>query len=157
MLFNMHCNFFLSQADLGTFIYRITNWFLHRISFAGGETSLSSLINAGFRLQVEQRWGAYTHLFTDGLPYHCIPFFLVQSALKISQLSFFLAYPMPLPCALPHFHLICPQFSIPTGIFVSLLPSCPFHSPFFSPDLFLSGCISIFHFVFSSYSSFEDA
>lgn len=96
-------------------------------------------------------------LIYSQLIFCCIQCLLIQSALKISQLSFFLGYPLPLPCAFSHIHLISPCFSISTRIFVSLLRSCPFHSVHLS-GLFpiLSALRSVFCSIFCSYSSFED-
>lgn len=81
--------------------------------------------------------------------------FIYKGALGLSQLFFFLWYPLPLSYAFSHFHLICSHFSISTRIFVSLLCPCPFHSLFNSVFFFLSALHSIFCSVICSSSSLE--
>lgn len=62
--------------------------------------------------------------------------YIYKGALGLSQYSFFLWYPFPLCYAFPHFHLICPHFSISICILVMFLPfSFPVHlSAFFFPE-----------------------
>lgn len=115
------------------------------------------LINTHFHLQIQQRQDANTHLFTADLPYHCIQFLLIQSALTISQLSFFSSGPL---CLYPVLYLISISFASVFPFPQGYLYPCyvPAVFPLFTSLDFscLSALHSIFRSTFCSYSSAED-